>query len=268
MMSGDNFSNEVTEPRVVLGDVTNRSVKRAFSSITDRAGLKSGDQCGENVVCEGGDSSFAKQVCLGIENLVWQKCKTKFEVKGSNDISLFKNEKGRDSSPINVKINSPQEIIATAVPQKPNQTMEKSTPLDGNPNFVKNGKIIENVVEVGEGSRDSCASSASIRTTSGPGKTKYDEGNFTCDTKQSTPVTQEFISQVCSSDHSNPGIGKFAAAKHGAVEWSRLQKSHGARSFELDRCTALKGEGLANLKAGSDLLKACSCSFCQKGNMT
>lgn len=68
-MSGDNFTSK---PRAALGDVTNLPAKGVFSLISGDLGLKSRDGYGKNV--DNGDSGSAKQVCLGVEDLVKEKC--------------------------------------------------------------------------------------------------------------------------------------------------------------------------------------------------
>ncbi|XP_044493113.1 uncharacterized protein LOC123216667 isoform X2 [Mangifera indica] len=69
-MSGDNFTEGLRMTRPVLEDVTNRPVKRGVSLIKEYLGPKSGD-------CENGSSSFAKKVCLQVENLVKEVSKNK-----------------------------------------------------------------------------------------------------------------------------------------------------------------------------------------------
>ncbi|XP_022751060.1 uncharacterized protein LOC111299847 [Durio zibethinus] len=65
-MSGDNFTNGTPKVRPILGDITNRLVKRGFSSISDNLGFNSKEEA---------DSQFTKRVCLGVGNLVEEKSK-------------------------------------------------------------------------------------------------------------------------------------------------------------------------------------------------
>ncbi|XWS33303.1 hypothetical protein CRYUN_Cryun22dG0070000 [Craigia yunnanensis] len=82
-MSGDNFTDGKPKVRSVLGDITNRSVKRGFSSISDNSGFNSK---------EAADFQFTKQVCLGIENLIKEKLKKpQFEPK-PNVLPTFSSE--------------------------------------------------------------------------------------------------------------------------------------------------------------------------------
>ncbi|XP_021274592.1 uncharacterized protein LOC110409547 [Herrania umbratica] len=66
-MNGDNFTEGKPNVRPVLGDITNRSVKRGFLSISDKSGFNSKEEA---------DSHFTKQVCLGVERLIEEKSKT------------------------------------------------------------------------------------------------------------------------------------------------------------------------------------------------
>ena len=65
-MSGDNFTDGKPDVRPILGDITNRSVKRGFSSISDNLGFSSKEEA---------DSQFTRQVCLGEENSIQEKSK-------------------------------------------------------------------------------------------------------------------------------------------------------------------------------------------------
>ncbi|GMI67205.1 hypothetical protein like AT5G10110 [Hibiscus trionum] len=64
-MSGDNFTDGKPKVRSVLGDITNRTVKRGFSLISDDLGFNS----------EEADNRFAKKVCLGEESSIQEKPK-------------------------------------------------------------------------------------------------------------------------------------------------------------------------------------------------
>ncbi|KAH1079949.1 hypothetical protein J1N35_019710 [Gossypium stocksii] len=65
-MSGDNFTDGIPKFRSILGDITNRSVKRGFSSISDNVGFNSKEA----------SYRFTKQVCLGEENSIQENPKT------------------------------------------------------------------------------------------------------------------------------------------------------------------------------------------------
>ncbi|MBA0717606.1 hypothetical protein Golax_005407 [Gossypium laxum] len=70
-MSGDNFTDGIPKVRPVLGDISNRSVKRGFSSISEKLGFDSQEEA---------DSQFAKQVRIGVETFIKEKSqKPEFE---------------------------------------------------------------------------------------------------------------------------------------------------------------------------------------------
>jgi hypothetical protein len=97
-------------------------------------------------------------------------------------------------------------------------------------------------------------------------KDSDDEGKVTSNVMLINPVVQGLVGGASTSDDIVSGVGRLASDKCGSVEWSRLPNSQGLKSFELEKCTTLKGDVCANLNAGADMLKACSCSFCLKGN--
>ncbi|KAF5749817.1 putative Tether containing UBX domain for GLUT4 [Tripterygium wilfordii] len=109
-----------------------------------------------------------------------------------------------------------------------------------------------------DASRDSCISRGTLPTCS--------EGNSQDgDDKEvigSNPGLKGLVSQVFDSENKDIGFGRFAANKYGSVEWSRLQNAQDSKSFELEKCTGLRGNACVNLEAADDLLKACS--FCLK----
>ncbi|KAB2002333.1 hypothetical protein ES319_D11G059400v1 [Gossypium barbadense] len=65
-MSGDNFTDGIPKFRSILGDITNRSVKRGFSSISDNVGFNSKEEASYR---------FTKQVCLREENPIQENPK-------------------------------------------------------------------------------------------------------------------------------------------------------------------------------------------------
>ncbi|KDP46863.1 hypothetical protein JCGZ_24072 [Jatropha curcas] len=249
-MTGDNFTDEVSKTRAVLGDLTNRPEKREFSSILGGSELKSGDGCGKKIVYEDGDSCFAKRVCLGVESSVKEKCKTKFGVDKSDEKDLLTEAKQPCvSSPIDSDIDTSQDNTVTIISHNPNENKETSNLLDGTVNLVKR------VREVVDASRDSCASSGSMPTNSSSSKKDSDdEVRLNSDVKQSN-----LVDDVGTSVDKDLGVSELASRKYGSLEQSSLPKSQG-----LVRCTELQGDGHANLSAVADLLNACPCSFCLK----
>ncbi|XP_031283091.1 uncharacterized protein LOC116141744 [Pistacia vera] len=107
--------------------------------------------------------------------------------------------------------------------------------------------IAHNGVELGEASRDCCVSSVLMPT---------------CSKKGCEEGVGAQVGRV--SNDKDVGVGRLASSKCGSIEWSRLPKSQGLKSFELERCAGLKDDGCVNLNVGADMLKDCSCSFCLK----
>ncbi|KAK0608078.1 hypothetical protein LWI29_025231 [Acer saccharum] len=233
-MSGDNFSDGSRKTRPALGDVTNLPVKRGFSSI-------SGDGCVKKLDVETGNSGeFAKKVCLQVENLVKEKCKT-------IENSMLNDKESSASSP------NKRENIVSVVSNAPDKNKINHRVPDLGVTIAHNG------VELGDTSRAGCVSSVSIP------KKDCDSGErrFVSNAILPDDVHKELFVGCVSSDK-DPGVGSVVSSKCGSTEWSRLPKSQGSRSFELERCVGLKGDHCANLNAGADLLKDCSCSFCLK----
>jgi hypothetical protein len=260
MTSGHNITDGFGKTRPALADVSNR--KREFSG---DLGLKSADGYGKNVAGEDGDSQFAKQVCLGVGNLAKEECKTKFGVDGS--------EKELSSTRSNV--GTSRENITSVVANLPDASKEASTLFDDSVQLVKGDTVQQSVVEVGDAKGDSCMSSVSMPTCSGPcqkdrcevgGKCQDEEGRLTSGVTQSKTIHEGLVMRVCKDDENDIGDGKLGSSNYGSVEWSRLPKSQSSKFHELERCTGLKGDGCDNQNAGAEFLKGCSCSFCLKGN--
>ncbi|KAH9718617.1 dna-directed rna polymerase subunit beta [Citrus sinensis] len=221
--------------------MTNLPSKRGFSSI-------SGDGFAKNKENESGNSAFAKKICLQVENLVKEMSgKGKSEVDGSEKISsLLQNKQCRGALP-----SSGRENVVSVV----SKAKDKSNEM---PDLGVT--IAHNFMEHGDALRDNCLSSVSIRMCS---KKDIDGERVGSDTTGDDVGDEELVAkQVCNDK--DVGAGRLVSSKFGSIEWSRLPKSQGSRSFELERCSVLKDDGCANLSAGSDLLKDCSCSFCSK----
>ncbi|CAI0429252.1 unnamed protein product [Linum tenue] len=253
-MTGGNITDGVSKPRQALGDLTNQSLKRGFSSIYGDSGLKSveGVESFEN-------SGFAKQVCLGVENLVREKCKSGFKTtgdgKGKGVLLLKKDGQIHDSDPVSSEIgigDGVDNVASLLSDGHPTETKEASNLLDGSVDVVEKG-----VGEIGDGSRDSCGSS---RTDSD------DDVRVSYNVSLSQSVAEEFAgSQGLTSESRDPGVDDLDGEKAELHESSMLLSSQNSKSFQLDRCTRFEessGGACANAELGADFLKTCSCSFC------
>ncbi|XVE86754.1 hypothetical protein DITRI_Ditri18aG0059100 [Diplodiscus trichospermus] len=197
-MSGDNFTDR--KPKFpVLGDITNRSVKRGLSSILDDSGFN---------YKEAADSLFTKQACLGEENSIKEKSR-KFQSDPNPNFSSTFGE-----------IDTSMEDLVSVIDQV--SDFKEGFDLSNSDDTLDPG---EGVTQVGESLNDS----------------SRNEDEDLC-------------------------VGRLASSTGASIEWSRLPKSlsQRSRSFELERCVGLKNDGCGNLKAGFDMLKACSCHFCLK----
>ncbi|KAI9166253.1 hypothetical protein LWI28_028863 [Acer negundo] len=230
-MSGDNFSDGSRKTRPALGDVTNLPVKRGFSSI-------SGDGCVKKLDVETGNSGeFAKKVCLQVENLIKEKCNI-------IENSMLNDKESGASSP------NKRENIVSVVSNSPDKNKINHRVPDLGVTVAHSG------VELGDTSREGCLSSVSIPKKDCDGG----ERRFVSDAILPDDVHEELF-VACVSGDKDPGV---VSGKCGSTEWSRLPKSQRSRSFQLERCVGHKGDHCANLNAGADLLKDCSCSFCLK----
>ncbi|CAL1408895.1 unnamed protein product [Linum trigynum] len=241
----------VSKPRQALGDVTNQPLKRGFSSIYGDSGLK-GVESFEI-------SGFAKQVCLGVENLVRDKCESGFKTtgdgKGKGVLLLKKDGQGHDLDPVDSDIGSGdglENVVSLVLEQHPSETKEASNHIDGGVDVVEKG-----VGEIGDGSRDSCGSS---RTDSD------DDARVSYNVSLSQSVAEEFGgSQGLTSECRDPGVDGLEGEKTELHESSLLLSSQNSKSFQLDRCTRFEessGGACANADLGADFMKTCSCSFC------
>ncbi|CAI0554567.1 unnamed protein product, partial [Linum tenue] len=250
-MAGENITGGVSKPRQALGDVTNQPLKRGFSSIYGDSGLKGVESLEI--------SGFAKQVCLGVENLVREKCESGFKTtadsRGKGILHLQKDGQGHDSNPIASDIGSGdgvEKVVSLISDGHPSETKEESNLLDGNVDVVEKG-----VGEIGDGSRDSCGSS---RTDSD------DDVRVSYNVSLSQSVAEELGgSQGLTSESRDPSVDGLEGEKTELPESSMLHSSQNSKSFQLDRCTRFEessGGACANADLGADFMKTCSCSFC------
>ncbi|XP_059624297.1 uncharacterized protein LOC132267219 [Cornus florida] len=253
MMSGDNSADEFQKNRPVLGDITNRPGKRGLLLISGNSGIKSGDGVHKIVDDKEGDSEFANQVCLGVDNVVNEKCRSNCVVD-DNQMGKRACVSPRPCS----EINSLRGNIVSGISKIRSEVKDS---------------ITDNVVEAGDASKHGCVSSISISTGSGSNATdsydleekgNHDEGRETCKVAQSDPHSEHLDAHVSRSDSRDQGVDNLASSEYESVECSRLPMSQESRSFELERCIGIKGDGSSNSSVGVDLIKACSCSFCKK----
>ncbi|KAF5747367.1 hypothetical protein HS088_TW05G00088 [Tripterygium wilfordii] len=250
-MSGDNLTDEISKKRAVLGDVTNTVEKRGFSLVSRGLGLKPGGDT------EDADMQLRKQICLGLENLVKEKRKVESSVDAKEKGLSVK----KDSLPASATFEISQENASSFTANNVPEVKETSGLVDAADNSsIIGDSVTKTCLGVDDASRDSRVSRGTLPT--------YSEGNSQDGEDKevigSNPGLEGLVSQVFNSENKDIGFGRFAENKYESVERSRLQNAQDSKSFELERCTGLKGNACVNLEAGDDLLKACSCSFCLK----
>lgn len=248
-------TSEFHKTRPALGDLTNRPVKRGVSIILGDSGLKSGDGYSKNIDARIADSKFAKKPCLGVENFLQEKCSNEFVVDvNEKGLSLSKDKQPCVSSSTSSETDASQENTDSFISNIRKQ-FTKSNVLDG--------AVHQSVLDVGDASRDSSMSSISVPTCSGLWNKDCSgavETDYQDDKARHGPLVT-----VCKNNEEGIGVDKRASTGYGSSEWTRLSKQ-GSKSHELGRCATLKGDNCGNLDVNEDFLKACSCSFCLKGN--
>ncbi|KAM0971263.1 hypothetical protein ACFX13_019478 [Malus domestica] len=269
-MSSDNSTDGSCKSRRVLSDLTNRPIKRGFSMVSAASGAKSRDEFGKIVDLENRGSKFAKQLSLGVEDLVGEKCKTKTGADCNPE--ALSSPKGTQES-----VFSPtySDIDDSSNDNSDSVTLTMSN--DMGERSSDSGANAGSALEVSDALMDNCSSIASISKCSGMskkdccgggGKCQYDKPGHISEVNQSGPLYEGLVTVVRGNNEKDLGGGKVATTKYDSNEWSRLPRSQScSKSHEfkkLERCTTLKGGGSADLNVGDDLLKDCSCSFCLK----
>ncbi|XP_057970849.1 uncharacterized protein LOC131159726 [Malania oleifera] len=261
-MSEDTSADGSGKASSVLGDITNRLGKRDFSLFSDSTVRKSENKHGRIVDNDEGDSQSRKQGSLKLDRLVREKNMTNCVVGGK--------EKGKQPRDCVVTL---QENSKPVVAQVSNEIREAPIMLDGGIHSEGDDTVSHSVMEMGDASRDSCFSSSSMRGGSGPShidccvaveKCQGNERRTASDVADSNPVCETLLTRVCSDHAKDLSVDNLASRKCGSVKGSRLAKSQGSKSFELERCRGLKNDSCLNLSTDFDSLKACSCSFCMK----
>lgn len=269
-MSSDNSKDGFCKTRPVLGDLTNRLIKRGFSMISADSKPKSGDGYGNNVDSENGDSKFAKQVSLGFENIVREKCKTKIGAECNPEaLSSPKGTQDSEFSPTYTATDESSNDNSDSVTlTMSNDIAEKSSDTGDNASSVMGvaDALMDNCTSIVSNSK--CSGLCKNDCCDGGGKCQYEKAGQTSDVAQSIPLYEGLVTVVRGNDEKDLDDGNLASNKHGYANSSRLPGSHGcskSHEFEkLERCTTLKGDNVAGLNIGDDFLKGCSCLFCLK----
>ncbi|KAK9678628.1 hypothetical protein RND81_11G224200 [Saponaria officinalis] len=216
--------------RPALGDVTNQL---GFSLVTRNPSSSSKTLSGRKRVAEDSDddSLFWKQVSLVVEKL----------------------EKETRSAPKCPKIE-PNEVVLS--PLRVGKTYR-----------LQNG-CRDDVVEIHDDFRSTLDSIDLGENQHLPNVVSLDavaEVGKECRGEGSDCNAEELAAtRVVSDNAKSVGGDSMTSSRSESAETSRFTDSHETRSFGLEKCTLLKGDGSGSLASDMDLIKNCRCSFCAK----
>lgn len=250
MMSEQKSSDGVCKKRNALGDVTNLDRKRGVSLISGNIGINDDKK-------EKG-AQFAKQACVGVENIEKQNYLNKGVVNNK--------ERGKRAcvSPRSCsEINSLRGNVISGISKIQGESKEKNL-SHGNFQLGSGTDVAQSVVDA---SRDSCVSSISMPT-SPCNLDSLDVGvGVDSQGEQCNTIHEQFDTSIGMNDENELGDDNLDSSKCESTECFGFPESQESRSSGLEKCVGLKGDGISNSTAGIDLIKACSCSFCTKGTL-
>ncbi|XP_010261253.1 PREDICTED: uncharacterized protein LOC104600113 [Nelumbo nucifera] len=249
--------------RPVLADVTNQHGKRGFLSISGSSGLQNSIGFHRKVEDKMGDSEFAKQVCLGVENLVKGKCKREYadDVRGKGLLLLKANDSSKDN-------------IASGNSRIRSEIKDTSSLFNGDLRSVSGDATMHRIMEKDNEPRDGCISSASLPTGSGQfgnvgglaslfqGESQDGKELVSVGVKE-TAVGRTPINEALDPRDHQSSEEQMADA-HESLEVSGFFGSSASMEFEPEKRTGFNGNGGSNASVDVDSLKSCACSFCLK----
>ncbi|CAM8881799.1 unnamed protein product [Rhodiola kirilowii] len=229
-------------PRPALADVSNRPRKRTFEGY---GGKNSG--CREDGTL---DLRVSKQVCLRSRNLGMENsCEENFGVKG---VSHCQTDRDGKQSAVNWKVANDVRGVAAV------------DDLDGHVGTNAG----HHVIELDYVSRVSCCSEPLIPLGSGSCNGDSNSGEIlqvnAVRASNSGSPHEASLCGDCKTSNKGITVAYLNLDQSESSESAKLVKPSGVQSFELERCTGLKGDGNSHSTVAADLLKACSCSFCLK----
>lgn len=253
-MSDEGFVDGVPKKRNALGDVTNFVGKREFSAISGDA------SCGVENLIKG---VSAKKVCLGVEN-----------VENMNNLAGgVLNDKDRDKVFLDLSRSFPElnelEDYNSPVISKADKECNRDKLSKKNFEHCRVDYVGQSVGDVW---RDSCVSSIvkptslSVVDSLDVGGSEPKDERVGSHGEQSTNVSGQLDKDIGEDDENELGEDYMDSTKSEFTDYLRFPESQESRSSDLERCVGNKGDGLSDSPVGVDLIKACSCSFCTKGN--
>ncbi|XP_038881150.1 uncharacterized protein LOC120072744 [Benincasa hispida] len=249
-MREDNVNDALGHNRLVLGNLTNRPLKRKLSSILSDSGVKSRDGCGKTVDGKEEDFRFPKHMRLQAAKYVEENCKRSCGKHCySMALSRFsKEQQESDCSPASSEAD-------TALSDIPKETVQCNLPND-EPHPVQED---EHRITDSEALGVPCLPTSVVPTCS------EDDKKDCPGIMLNNADNEEAADLVLRNDEKDIDIGIIGSSNHDSSEWSRIPIS-GSKSLALERCSGLKTDNCANLDMYGDLLKTCSCSFCLKAS--
>lgn len=252
-MSDERFFDGVFKKRNDLGDVTNFAGKREFSAISGDVG------CGVESRIKG---ESAKKVCLGVENVgkIDSLAGGVFNDKDRDKVFL-------DLSRSCTEVNELKDYNCHVI-SKADKECNRDELLEKNFEHCRVDYVSQSVGDVW---RDNCVSSIvkptslSVVDSLDVGGSEPKDERVGSQGEQSTNVCGNLDKEVGDNDESELGDDNMDSTKYEFTDYLRFPESQESRSSDLERCVGVKG-GLSDSPVGVDLIKACSCSFCTKGN--
>ncbi|KAL9229725.1 hypothetical protein vseg_005161 [Gypsophila vaccaria] len=234
---------ESNEHRLVLGDVTNQVRNQGFPFVT--RGLRPKPLTGNKRAAQNADDDLrsSKQICVA-------KCTSKVT---PNKVGLSPLRGGKI-----YRLKTGSGDAGSVDGRVGLDAKEPSCSADDSVHLGE-GQHVASVVNVNNGSNEEGTVSISCEN-------KYAADGNVCRGEETRGICH-----VRESDFNPVEVATQALSDNGktcswsdSVETSRFALLQETRSFALERCTLVKGEGSNSLPGGMDLLKNCSCSFCTK----
>ncbi|XP_074264381.1 uncharacterized protein LOC141586885 [Silene latifolia] len=254
--------------RVALGDVTNQLGNRGAPLVSRSPTSKSLSGSKRPAENSDDDSHFWKQVSLVAERLERESCrKAKCPKIEPNEVRMSPLKGGKTyrlqpgSSDVGSVGGNDGMAARDAVVEVKEAFVSTLDSIDLGENQHLGNVIIGDVVVKEGGFLSECCEKNCLEV----GKEcQGDETRGLSYEGENDSSLAELATQVVSDSGKSVGGEYMTSSRSESPETSRFTESQDIRSFGLERCTLLKGDGSNSLAADMDLLKNCSCSFCTK----
>lgn len=249
-MSDERFFYGVSKKRNALGDVTNFVGKREFSAVSGDSDYGVEDRI---------KGLAAKKVCLGVENV------GKIESLAGGVLNDKDRDEVLDFSRSFREVNELEDYFSPVV-SKADKECDRDKSARKNVEHCAFDYVGQSVGDVW---RDNCVSSIvkpislSVLDSLDVGGSEAKDERVGSQGEQSTNVRGNLDKDVGENEGSELGDDDMDSTKSEFTDYLRFPESQESRSSDLKRCVGVKG-GLSDSPV--DATKACSCSFCTKGN--